>query len=224
MEVQVFSTETDQVNVPAWVVDLSTFCRWMDSDDFPEKGRIWYIKGAVGIDVSKEQLFAHVDVKTEFTTVLRTLAKSRKLGRYFGDGALLSNVTADYAVVPDGLFLFKETLLSDRVRLLESERDGGCVEIEGTPDMVLEVVSRSSIHKDTDVLRKAYWEADIPEYWLVDARKEPLRFDILRHTARSYAATRKQDGWVKSAVFGKAFRLTQHVNGAGHPEFDLEVR
>src|SRR5437879_5526087 len=83
-------------------------------------------------------------------------------------------------------------------------------EVEGAPDMVLEVVSRSSVQKDTVILPKAYWEAGVREYWLVDARKAPLRFDIFRHTAKGYASTRKQaGGGVKSALFGRVFRLTE---------------
>jgi Uma2 family endonuclease len=90
--------------------------------------------------------------------------------------------------------------------------------------MALEVVSRSSVQKDTVVLRDAYWKAGVREYWLVDARKEPLQFDILRRTAKGFAATRKQGGWMKSAVFGKSFRLTQQTNALGHPEYTLAVR
>jgi Uma2 family endonuclease len=75
--------------------------------------------------------------------------------------------------------------------------------------MVLEVLSRSSVRKDRVILRQAYWEAEVREYWLVDARDAPVQFDVLRHTAKGYTASRKADGWIKSAVFGKSFRLTQ---------------
>src|SRR5256885_8764701 len=51
----------------------------------------------------------------------------------------------------------------------------GYLELEGTPDMVLEVVSESSVQKDTKRLRQLYWQAGIREYWLVDARREPDR-------------------------------------------------
>jgi Uma2 family endonuclease len=90
--------------------------------------------------------------------------------------------------------------------------------------MVLEVVSESSVQKDYEQLREAYWEAGIQEYWLVDARKEPLKFDILRHAPGGYVATRRQKGWVRSAVFGKSFQLSQATNDLGHPEFTLAVR
>ena len=74
------------------------------------------------------------------------------------------------------------------------------------------------------MLHQAYWEAGIREYWLVDARKQPLRFDILRHTPKGYVATRKQAGWAKSAVFGKSFRLTQETSADGHRTYTLAVR
>jgi Uma2 family endonuclease len=89
--------------------------------------------------------------------------------------------------------------------------------------MVLEVLSESSEEKDEVILKRAYWEADIPKYWLIDAR-EKLRFDIFRHTPRGYVATRKQDGWVKSNVFGKSFRLLVEDAPDGHPDYTLEVR
>jgi Uma2 family endonuclease len=101
---------------------------------------------------------------------------------------------------------------------------GGYVGVEGAPDLVLEIISSGSVRKDTERLRQLYWQAGVREYWLVDARDEPLRLDILRHTARGYTATRKQGGWVKSAVLGKAFRLTSQSDTLGHPQFNLEVR
>ena len=74
------------------------------------------------------------------------------------------------------------------------------------------------------MLKQAYWEAGVREYWLVDALADPLRFDVFRHTARGYAATRKQDGWMRSAVFGKSFRLVQRASAFKHPDYLLEVR
>jgi hypothetical protein len=215
--------EMNEVSVPSWVVDLESFRRWADADDFPEHARIWYIKGEVWIDMSKEQLFSHLMIKQKFNVVLGGLAEVENFGIFWPDGLFLSNVHADIGGNPDGTFVRTQTLQSGAVRLIEGA-EGGHVELEGSPDMVLEVLSRSSVKKDTVLLRQAYWEAEIPEYWLVDARKEPLKFDILRHTAKGYVATRKQDGWLKSTVFGKSFQLTQSQSALGHPEYTLAVR
>jgi Uma2 family endonuclease len=217
-----FVVESDQVSVPEWVTDLAAFRRWADSPDFPETGRVCYLPGEVWIDMSKEQTFTHLAVKNEFNIVLGPLVKAGQLGLYLPDGARLSNVDADFAVVPDAVFV-SAAGLRDRVRLLEG-RDEGYVELEGTPDLVLEVVSRSSVRKDRQVLRKACWEAGIPEYWLVDARPEPLVFDILRHGPRGYRAPAKAKGWVRSAAFGKWFRLSRRLNALEHPEYTLEAR
>ncbi len=211
--------ESSQLRVPNWVVDLDSFRRWVDEDDFPQKVRVWYLKGEVWVDMSKEQLFSHLAVKNEIARVLTGLVKAGQLGLFFPDSLFLSNPQADIAGNPDGTFSSNETLQSGRVRLIEGER-GGYVEMQGSPDMVLEVVSNSSTHKDRVTMRQAYWECEIKEYWLVDARKE-LEFDILRRTARGYVATRKHGGWLKSAVFGKSFRLREGINALGHREFTL---
>ena len=217
-----FVIESDQVSVPEWVTDLDSFRRWADSEEFPDAGRVCYLNGEVWVDMSKEQIFTHVEVKTEIVGVLRPLVKTARLGRLLGDGVFLSNIDANFAVVPDAVFV-SHAALQDRVRLLEGKK-GGYVEMEGAPDMVLEVVSDSSVRKDTQQLRQDYWTAGIREYWLVDARKDPLVFDILRHAPKGYRTTPKKDGWIKSNVFGKSFRLTKGTSDHGDPEFTLEVR
>lgn len=214
--------ESDQVSIPEWIKDLASFRRWADSDEFPETGRVCFLDGEVWVDMSNEQIFTHVLVKTKFIAALSSLVDAHHLGLFLADGVLLSNVDAGISVNPDSTFVSRDALL-DRVRVLEGKRKGH-VELEGSPDMVLEVVSDSSVHKDTRQLRQDYWIAGIREYWLVDARSDPLVFDILRHTPRGYRTTPKKGGWVKSAVFGKSFRLTQRTNALGHPEYTLEVR
>ena len=57
-----------------------------------------------------------------------------------------------------------------------------------------------------------------------DPRGLELHFDIFRYTETGYVATRPRQGWLKSAVFGKSFRLTQRDDVRGNPVFTLEVR
>src|SRR4051812_15201215 len=91
---------------------------------------------------------------------------------------LLSNVAADLSTVPGGLFVSFAALREGHVRQVPG-RHAGVVELEGTPEMVLEVVSDSSVEKDTVRLPELYRRAGIPEFWRVDARGE-LRFEVLR--------------------------------------------
>jgi Uma2 family endonuclease len=211
------------LRIPPWVVDHETFRRWARSEEFPEKNRLGYFNGEVWVDMSKEQLFSHNQVKQAFNRTLGNLAAGEDLGSYFPDGALLSNAEEDFTCQPDGTYVSHESLERGNVRLVEGTKQG-FLELEGVPDIVLEVISDSSVEKDTVNLRELYWRAGIREYWLVDAREEKLEFDILRHTAKGYAATRKQGGWVKSSVFGKSFQLTRRTNKVGNPAYTLAVR
>ena len=213
----------EQIHIPGWVVDLESFRRWSDDDAFPETGQVSFLKGDVWIEMGKEQLFDHNQVKTELTRVLANVTREIQAGRYFTDGAFVSNVDADVSNQPDGMFVSATSLQQGQVRLVEG-RSRGHVELEGSPDMVLEVVSDSSVEKDTVVLRQAYAEAGIREYWLVDARKEPLHFDILRRSTRGYTASRRRAGWLRSEVFDRWFRLTQQPASDGFPVFTLDVQ
>ncbi len=151
------------------------------------------------------------------------LVGAKKLGKFFPDGLLLTNEEADLSGNPDGTFVSNASFRAERVRLIEGAKSDH-VEMEGSPDMVLEVVSDGSESKDTEILRELYWKAGIREYWLVDARGDRLAFDIFRRTSRGYSATPKTGGWMKSTVFGQSFRLSRRTDELGHPEFTLRVR
>jgi Uma2 family endonuclease len=168
----------ERIRIPECVVDLQSFRRWACSDEFPDRGRFSHLKGELWVDLIPEQLFTHNQVKVEFTTVVSGLLKHERRGRFFGDRALVTNVDAGLSTEPDGTFVSIESVRQGRVQLVEGVE--GFVELEGTLDMVLEVVSASSVEKDTVVLRELYWQAGIPEYWLVDARGQRLQFEILR--------------------------------------------
>lgn len=213
----------DVVRVPDGLRGVAAFRQWLRSADFPERGRICYLAGEVWVDMSKEQLFTHNQVKQEFNLVIGGLVKAERLGRYFPDGVFVTNDDADLASQPDGTFVSHGGVESGRVRLVEGEKEG-YLELTGSPDMVLEVVSASSVEKDTQTLRELYWQARITEYWLVDARHEPLSFNILRWRPAGYTPVREQSGWVKSKVFGRAFRLTSQADDAGNPDYSLSIR
>jgi Uma2 family endonuclease len=211
----------ETVRVPDWVKNLESFRRWYLSDDFPNSGVISYIQKEVWLDLRMEEL-AHNQVKGEIAFVLTGLLKKNQLGKYFQDRFRLINWQAGLSTEPDGMFVLYETLQNDQAKLVEGEK--GWMELEGTPDMVLEVVSSSSVKKDTVKLRKSYWQAEIPEYWLVDARQDPLSFEILRSNSRGYVPARKSGGWQSSSVFSQDFKLQKGTDKLGYPEFTLSVR
>lgn len=211
------------VTIPGWVTDIDTFRRWFDSEEVPEKYRAWFLDGEVWVDMSKEQLFTHLALKGAIYAVMWALVRAARSGQLYPDGALLTNRPAGLSGNPDMVYVSHASVADGRVKQIPGA-EVGFVELEGTPDMVLEVVSDSSEKKDNQVLREAYWAAGIPEYWLVDARGEEVEFDLLQHGPKGYRAARKVGGWAKSAVFGKSFRLVKAADPNGNPEFTLEVR
>lgn len=46
----------DDLVVPSGIVDLPSFRRWAQSDDFPKRGRIDYYHDRITVDLSMEQL------------------------------------------------------------------------------------------------------------------------------------------------------------------------
>jgi Uma2 family endonuclease len=213
----------EEIRIPPWVVDLESFRRWAKSDEFPESGRMCHLDGELWVDVMPEQLFSHNDVKLEFAEFIRGIFKHDRRGRFFGDRSLVTNTEAGLSTEPDGTVVLYESEDAGRVRFVEGAVSG-FVEIEGSPDLTLEVVSDSSVEKDVQVLRELYWKAGVTEYWLIDVRREPLQFDVLRRGRRGFVASRKNEGWVKSAVVGRQFRLTHRSDRKGRPEFILTVR
>ena len=205
MTVLVAQEEDEAVQIPEWVRDLTAFRRWAKSDDFPQQGQYAFLDGRIWADPSMERE-GHNQVKAEITRVLGTVIKDLGLGRFYVDGMGLVNVDADLATEPDGMFLSYAALREERVRFARRENS---LEVVGSPDMVLEVVSPTSVQKDTVLLRDLYWRAGIPEYWLIDPRRNDLVFDILRHGSKGYRPVRKSGGWMRSAVFGKSFRLNR---------------
>jgi Uma2 family endonuclease len=204
---------------------LAGFRDWATSPDFPEHVRAAFIDGKVYIDMSNEDPELHVLVKGEVSRTLGTLVRDERLGKLYADGVLVSNEAAEVSNNPDASFLSAETIRTGRARLGPRKgKEGSYREIEGAPDWVLEVISDSSAQKDTEQLRTAYHAAGVPEYWLIDARGEDIAFTILLWRKTGHAAAPVKDGWQRSKVFGRSFRLTRQRDEFDLWEYTLEVK
>jgi Uma2 family endonuclease len=211
------------VEVPDQARTLSGFRAWALGGEVPEKARVDFYRGKVWVEMGSEQIFTHAILKTRISTALDTLIEDEELGFYSCNGVLLTNDESGLSVNPDGCFVSSKSLESEHVTLKEGA-EGGYTELIGTPDMVLEVVSPGSVSKDKKELRQAYWEAGIPEYWLVDCRDDRMEFLILKSTAKGYSEARKVSGWTRSEAFKRSFRLTRKLARDGTPRFKLEIR
>ncbi len=211
---------SEQVRIPPWVADFDSFRRWTLSDDYPEHGWFSHLNGELWVDVSMEKA-EHNQIKTEVSRSVSTVVKSEDKGLFFIDRMRLINLDVLLSTEPDGVFVSYDSLKSGRVELKEGDDSR---EVVGTPDAVMEIVSKTSVKKDTEVLRDLYWQAEIPECWLIDSLQKEPELDILRYTSSKYVSTRKQGGWVKSQVLVKSFRLASEPGEHGITKYTLEYR
>ena len=208
---------------PSAARTLAGFREWIRTADLPPCCRVSYLGGEVYIEMSPERIGSHSAVKVEVMAVLYRLVQSADLGLFLPDGTLVSNRAADVANEPDALFIAKATLATGRVRLVPAADGRDFVEVEGAPDMVLEVINPSSVGKDTVHLRERYHAAGILEYWLIDARGEDLRFDLFRYTSEGYEPAPAEDGWLRSDAFARRFRLDRERNWFDSWTYTLHV-
>jgi len=214
----------EQVEIPSEIRSLAGFRAWAQSDEFPERGRIDYIKGRIEVDMSPEDVFCHGKLKGEIYATLYEKAEDASLGHVLTDSTRISNADADLSVEPDVVFISYEALATGRARLVPrpGHPPGHYAEIEGAPDLIVEIVSDSSVTKDTVRLPAAYAKAGVREFWLADARNEPLVFKIHQLRDRDYhAAEPDADGFQASEVFGCRFRLDGRRDERGHWKFQL---
>jgi Uma2 family endonuclease len=211
------------VTVPPSAHTLDGFRAWAHSGELPASCRVTFISGQVYIDMSPERAGSHGAVKMEVTSTLYRYTRERDLGQFFPDGTLVSNQAADVGNEPDAIFVAHATFASGRARRVPSADGRDFVEIAGSPDLIIEVVSPSSVTKDTVLLRERYHLAGVTEYWLIDAREEDLQFEILRHTPAGYQPVPAADGWVRSGVLGARVRLDRQWHAGGFWQYTLHI-
>jgi len=218
-----FSTPAAALRIPAEAMSFAGFNRWVTSDRFPEGWRVSRIRGELFVEMSPEEIQSHGQLKTEVIRALATLVRSRRLGRVYADRTLITHEEADVSTEPDCTFVSHEAMRSGRVRWVAAESDQDrYLSLAGSPDLVVEVVSKSSVVKDTQVLKDAYEAAKIQEYWLIDARRDEMSIQIFSLAGASYTAVPVSDGKWPSPLFGTTFHLFREKDEFGYWEYTLE--
>jgi Uma2 family endonuclease len=216
----------DQVEIPLGLTSLEDFRNWAVSDAFPERGRIDFLGGRIEVDMSPEDLFCHGKLKGELARLLLNRVNDGDLGHLFIDRARISSPAADVSAEPDIAFIAHATVDEGRVRLVPKAKGGKgrYIEVEGPPDLVVEVVSDGSVKKDTMRLPAAYWAAGVREFWLADARGENLVFVIHERGQTAFQPVQVDDeGFQFSSVMGCRYHL-ERTESHGQPRFRLTER
>jgi Uma2 family endonuclease len=210
--------------LPRSAASHAGFRRWITSRRFPPEVRPTFVDGEIWLSMSPESLETHNKVKTEFTSGLARHVREHDLGEVYSDRSLLTNVEARVSTEPDFLFIAWATSEAGRVTLgRRKHRAEEFIEIIGTPDLVLEIVSDSSVRKDLVRLKAAYERARVREYWLADARGEQISFQILTLEGDHYAPSAPPDEPQSSRVLGARFTLHRARNRLGRHAYTLEI-
>jgi Uma2 family endonuclease len=215
-----------RLEMPMNLNSLHAFRAWITSDEAADSAvRIDYINGRIEADMSPEDLFTHGTLKIRLIAALDSIIHAGKLGHLFSDSTRVSCPSANLSVEPDLVFVSHESLAADRVRLVpKTSFPDRYVEVEGPPELIVEIVSDSSVKKDTKSLPKAYFAAGVPEYWLVDARREELLFQINHRGTAAFEATPIDgEGFQFSEVLQRRFKLMREKIERGNWHYELLV-
>ncbi len=128
--------------------------------------------------------------------LLAGFAEVRNLGSVFTAGLAIEPVPGGSSREPDMVFVAAAHL--DRVR--DSH-------LHGAPDLVIEIVSRDSVHRDYEEKFLEYEAAGIPEYWIIEARPGREQASFFQLADGKYVPVPLDDEgmYVSGAITGLAF-------------------
>jgi len=125
---------------------------------------------------------------------LAAFVEERSLGEVYYSP--LDTVFTEYTVLqPDILYI-------SRKRLAEIAKD----KIEGAPDLVVEILSPSTFHKDLRRKMKVYSESGVQEYWIVDPEMKAIELYCQRREGLELVRRFSADETFESGLLS-GFRL-----------------
>lgn len=209
--------EHEEISVPMGLSKLAEFRRWLRSGKYPEKKRIDFIAGDVWIQPSYERLL-HNEPCMQLLVTLGNWQREKKEGSVL-KSMRYTNLNAELSTVPDLMYFS-----SDSIKRHEVELPGGndCVEVVGSPELLVEVSSKFTYQRDTTVLRQQYWQAGVKEYWIVDSRKTP-NLTILKRGATQFLNVHNNQGWLTSEVLqSKCCLVSSSKDGSIDPLLNVK--
>lgn len=214
----------ERLTIPP-IDSLADFRRWALSDEFPQTGRIDYFSGLIEVNMSPEDYYLHGKLKSEIVRVIgNRLLEGEEFGDVLTDSTRVTSVEGNLSVEPDVVIITHEALHSGRVKLIpkSSQEEGRFVEVEGSPDLIVEIVSDSSVNKDMKRLPNAYFAAGVLEFWLIDARQDPHMFQIYRRGPVHYEPVANDaEGFQRCEILNRRYMLERSRNSSGRLRFEL---
>jgi len=118
----------------------------------------------------------HNELTFALGALLQQYVRSRGLGRVSGDVLVILDEAKDLAYAPDIVFVATENL--DRIR------EG---KVYGPPDLVVEVLSPTTMQRDVGKKKRIYHAYGVQWYWVVDMERQVI--EEYRWTPEGYLLT-----------------------------------
>ena len=135
---------------------------WQDVQQLPDDGnRYEAIAGELCVTAAPSLLHQRISIRLERT--LYRLVEDAALGE-----VLHAPVGVEFPATGEGV-------QPDIVLVSNTRRGIMCAEgIRGTPDVVIEILSPTTSHRDRGVKRKLYERQGVEQYWIVDPEAEAV--------------------------------------------------
>ena len=149
-------------------MNYEEFLKWSDEDTHAE-----WVAGEVTVYIPPRN--EHQKILEFLFTLIREYMNLFDLGE-------IRIAPFEVKLWPDGpsrepdMFFLKKAHLGR----LSSQR------LTGPPDLIIEVISPNSVHRDRDEKYHEYAQAGVPEYWVIDSRPGRQRADFYRLTAAGH--------------------------------------
>lgn len=202
------------------------FRRWVLSEDFPTFGRFSWLSGELEVDMSPEEIETHNKCKGRVHSDLDFIVREEDLGDVLADRVFLLADDFWQGTEPDIMFVSYESQRTGRVEFVEYV-DGSdrYVAIKGAVDLIVEIVSLSSVRKDKVDLPELYYKSGALEFWIIDARRQEIEFVLLvRGESEFEPVEPDEDGFYFSTALNRSVRVTRAINQVGRFQYALESR
>ncbi len=161
-----------------------------------------YLLRLYGVDEAEFEALADEDLKAEYidgVMIVHSPASVRH-ERYVAFLLTLLNLHlsqrgAGLVLAGNALFRVGPRRFAPDVMVVQEETRVGPKEIEGPPDLVIEVLSESTRGYDLGEKRVAYREIGVPEIWFVDPEEQVV---IVEGRESGYLGETVRKGWVVS--------------------------
>lgn len=200
----------DELVIPADAFEAPGFERWLRSAEFPATGRIDFLDGTIEVDMSPEKLQSHGTPKTTLVRFISNIVEAGELGQVFVDRTRLVSLDGVLSCEPDIVFVSMEALKSGRAtyRGASPRAAEDFLEVVGAATLVVEIVSNSSVNKDTRRLPPLYAATGVEELWTVDARGAAVQLSVQHLEGGTYRVARAdEDGYLSSRVLARRLRM-----------------